>query len=100
MQKDRFTNRRMNDACEMEKWDEHAPSQTDEPIKPSNMQVRNNMLELHQEDQGPLKTSRSSPCGGEAMIHHEDIHHPATLKLDMHSSNNTDVQAFSCCVMS
>ena len=73
---DRFTNGQTNEACEA---DEHAPSQTSQPIKPSNLKVRGNMLKLHQANQGPSKTSRTSPCRGEAMIHHEDIHHLATL---------------------
>ena len=48
MQKDRFTNGRMNEACEADKRKEHAPSRTDELVKPSNMQARSNMLKLHQ----------------------------------------------------
>jgi len=79
MKKDRFTNRLMNEACKAEKCNEHAPSWTDELIKPSSMQARNNMLKIHQASQGPSKNLCTFPCGGEALIHHEDIHHIAAL---------------------
>ena len=39
---------RTNDACDMDECNEHAPSRTNEPVKPPNMQARNNMQKLHQ----------------------------------------------------
>lgn len=76
---DSFTNRRMNEACEADEPDEHAPSRTSDPVKPSNMKARKNILEIHQVNQGPSNTPHTSPCGCEAMIHHEYIHHLAAL---------------------
>ena len=75
MQKNRFTNGWTNEACEVDECNEHAPSRIDEPIKPFSMQARNNMLKFHQANQEPSKALRTLPCGGEAMIHHEDIYH-------------------------
>lgn len=74
MQMDRFTIKWTNEACEADEIDEHAPSWISEPFKSSNMKATNNMLEIHQANQVPWKTPRSSPSGGEAMIHNEDIH--------------------------
>ena len=76
---DRFTNGRTNEACEVDERDEHAPSRTSELVKPSSMKARNNMLKLHQANQGPSMTPHTLPCRGEAMIYHEDIHHSAAL---------------------
>jgi len=69
----------MDEACKADKRDEHSPSRRSEPVKPANMKARKNMLELHQVNQGPSKTPHTSPCGGEDMVHHEDVHHSAAL---------------------
>jgi len=100
MQKERFTNGQMNKACEADECNKHAPSRTDEPVKSSSMQARNNMLKFHQANQGPSKTPCTSPCEGETMIHHEYIHHLTTLYLDMDSNSSTNVPALSCQVIS
>jgi len=48
---------------------------TNEPVKPSNIQERRNMWMQHQGNQRLSKTECMLACGGEAMTHHEDIHH-------------------------
>ena len=92
--------RRTNEACEVDERDELAPSQTSEPVKPSNMKARNNMLRLHQANQGTSKTPCTSPCRGEAVIHYEEAHQPVTLKLNLHFSNCTNVPTLPCRAMS
>lgn len=69
----------MNEACEADECNKHAPSWTSEHVKRSHMKPRNNMLKLYQANQGPSKTPHTSPCGVEAMVHHEDIRHSTTL---------------------
>ena len=76
---DRFTNGGTNKAFEADKHNEHTPSRTNKPVKPSNMKERNNMLKLHQANQGASKNPRTSPCRGEATVHHEDVLHSVAL---------------------
>ena len=75
-------------------------SRIDEPVNPSNIQVRSNVPKKLQANQKWLKTPSLFPCEGEVVIHHEDIHHPAALQLDMQSNSSMNVPTLSCRAMS
>lgn len=101
----RCVHRRMNEkTCKMcswtDEWMNMHLSRTEETVKPSNIQERRNVPKKHQVIQQTSKTLHTLPCRGEVVTHHEDIHHPATLQLDMHSNSSTNVPTLSCRVVS
>jgi len=48
----------------------------------------------------PSKTLHTLPCGGEAMIHEEHIHHSIALRLDMDTTTSMNIPSMSCRVIS
>ena len=71
-----WTNEQTWNMCSLEeRWTNMHFLRTNEPVKPSSIQERRNVWMQHQGNQQPSKTKCMLPCGGEAMTHHEDIHH-------------------------
>lgn len=101
----RYVHRWMDEkTCKMcsrtDEWMNMHLSWTYEPVMLSNIQAMSNVTRKHQENQWPSKTLHTFPCKGEAMIHHEKIHHRVALQIDMYAINNTNVQTLSCQVVS
>ena len=70
MQGDVFVNRRTDDACKDNFF------LTDEHVKHARVQAKEQRAHAaSSEPPRPSKALHTLTCGGEAMTHHEDIHH-------------------------